>query len=231
MDKTRISSYLREHLDDIDKKKEPGPYITISRQYGCDGEELGHLLLEKLNKMDPEARWNFYYKELLRRLSEDTGLPQEFLEKERLAKSGVIKDFLRGLKRETIPDGLEIRNQITIMIRTIAFEGYAVILGQGAASATADISNGLSLRLEAPREWRIARISVREKLDKSSAAKKIEEVEEQRKHLRKIYEEQNPREPAFSLTIDNSIFSKELIAELVIQTLLNKGLIQEIQQI
>lgn len=227
MDKTRISSYLREHLDDIEKKKEPGPFITISRQYGCEGEELGLLLLEKLNKMDPDSRWNFYYKELLRRLAEDTGLPEQFLEKERLAKPSLIKDFLRGLKRENIPDGLEIRNQITIMIRTIAFEGYSIILGQGGAAATADIDNGLSVRLEAPRDWRIARISIREKIDKAAAAAKIEEVEEQRKHLRKIYEAQNPREPAFALVLDNSIFNKEMVANLVIQTLLSKGLIEE----
>jgi hypothetical protein len=33
MTKTTISSYLRDHLDDIGTKKEPGPYITISRQF------------------------------------------------------------------------------------------------------------------------------------------------------------------------------------------------------
>lgn len=227
MDKTRISSYLREHLDNIDKKKEPGPYITLSRQYGCDGEDLGLLFAEKLNKMDPEKEWIFYYKDLLRRLSEDTGLPEKFLEKERLAKPGLIKDFLRGLKKDSIPDGLEIRNQITIMIRTIAFEGYCIILGQGAAAATTDIDNGISIRLEAPKDWRIARISVREKLDKAQAAAKIEEIENQRKHLRRIYEQQNPREPAFAITFDNSIFSKEQIVEIVVETMLKKGLIED----
>jgi len=227
MDKTRILSYLHEHFEDLKKKKEPGPYITISRQFGCDGEELGRLLLEKLNKIDPESRWNFYYKELLRRLAEDTGLPEEFLEKERLTKTNLIKDFLRGLKRENIPDGLEIHNQIKIMIRTIAFEGYAIILGQGGAAATADIDNGLSIRLEAPRDWRIARISIREKIDRQTAARRIDEVEQQRKHLRMIYEQQNPREPAFALTFDNSILNKELIADLVIRTMLAKGWIKE----
>ncbi len=227
MDKTRITSYLREHLEDMAKKKEPGPYITISRQYGCDGEELCCLLLEKLNKMDPESRWNFYYKDLLHRLAEDTGLTEAFLEKERFAKPSLIKDFLRGLKRQTIPDGLEICNQIAIMIRTIAFEGYAIFLGQGGAAATADIANGLSIRIEAPLDWRIARVCIREKIDKQTAARKIEEIEEQRKRLRRIYEQQNTREPAFALLFDNSIFNKELIADLVIRTLLSKGWIEE----
>ena len=73
MSKPTISSYLRDHLDDIGKKKEPGPYITISRQWGCGGYELGQLLTDKLNQRDEEGRWRLYYKELLKQLAEDTG--------------------------------------------------------------------------------------------------------------------------------------------------------------
>ena len=225
MAKPSLSEYLRDHLDDISKKREPGPYLTISRQYGCEGFELGQYMLEKLNERDEERRWKMYYKELLKQLAEDTGLTQEIIERERLSKPSLVKDFLRGLKKSHIPDGYEIRNKITLMVRTIAFEGYAVIVGQGGAAATSDIDNGLSVRIEAPRDWRIARISIREKIDKAAAGAMIEEVEEKRKYLRKLYEEQNPREPAFSLVFDNSIFKKEQIAELIMQAMEQKGLI------
>jgi len=52
MDKPVVSSYLRQRIREIVQKKQPGPYITISRQYGCDGLELVGLLLEKLNQRD-----------------------------------------------------------------------------------------------------------------------------------------------------------------------------------
>jgi len=225
MAKPTISAYLRDHLDDISRKQEPGPYLTISRQFGCQGHELGQFILEKLNERDEDRRWKMYYKELLKQLAEDTGLTQEIIERERLSKPSLVKDFLRGLKKSNVPDGYEIRNKITLMVRTVAYEGYAVIIGQGGAAATADIDNGLSVRIEAPRDWRIARISVREKIDKTAAAAKIEDIEQQRKYVRKLYEEKNPREPAFALVFDNSIFKKEQIADLILQAMEQKGLI------
>ena len=49
MVKPTLSSYIRNNLDDIAGKKEPGPYVTISRQYGCDGHAMADKLAEKLN--------------------------------------------------------------------------------------------------------------------------------------------------------------------------------------
>lgn len=228
MSKPTISAYLRDHLDDFGKKEEPGPYLTISRQYGCDGQELGKLILQKLNERDPESPWKLYYKELLKQLAEDTGLTQEIIEKERLSKPSLLKDFLRGMMRDGIPDGYEIRNKITLMVRTVSFEGYAIILGQGGAAATADLENGLSVRIEAPRDWRIARVSIREKIDKVAAGRRIEEIEDQRKHLRKMYEQKNPREPAFALVFDNSTLNKEQIADIIVMVMEQKGLIEKV---
>lgn len=225
MTKPTISSYLRDHIDDIGKKKEPGPYITISRQWGCDGYGLGQLLIDKLNERDDENRWKLYYKELLKQLGEDTGLTEEILEKERLSKPSLLKDFLRGLKKNGIPDGYEIRNNITMMVRTVAFDGHAVIIGQGGTAATADLANGLSVRVEAPRDWRVARICRRDKLEKSVALAKIEEIEKSRMHLRKIYEQQNSREPAFNLVFDNATFSNDVIVEMIIKAMEEKGLV------
>ena len=227
MTKTTISSYLRDHLGDIGTKKEPGPYITISRQWGCDGVGLGQALVSKLNERDPEQRWKLYRKELLKQLAEDTGLTEEILEKERVSKPSLLKDFLRGLKKNGIPDGYEIRNKITMMVRTIAFEGHAVILGQGGTAATGDLANGLSVRVEAPKDWRIARICRRENLEKHNAVAKIEEIEKDRDRLRQIYQQQNSREPAFNLVFDNAMFKNEQIAEMVIMGMEEKKLIEK----
>ena len=227
MTKPTISSYLRDHLDDIATKKEPGPYITISRQWGCNGVGLGEALVAELNERDPDRRWKLYYKELLKQLAEDTGLAEEVLEKERTSKPSLLKDFLRGLKKSGIPDGYEIRNNITMMVRTVAFEGHAVILGQGGTAATGDLANGLSVRVEAPKDWRIARICRRENLEKHTAIAKIEEIEKERDRLRQIYERQNSREPAFNLVFDNAMFTNGQIAKLVIMAMEEKGLVEK----
>ncbi|HOL31639.1 MAG TPA: hypothetical protein PK052_06605, partial [Anaerohalosphaeraceae bacterium] len=121
MTKPNLSSYLRQHLDQIGAKKEPGLYITISRQWGCDGIGLGQILVDRLNQRDDQQRWKLCHKELLAQLAKDTGLTEEILEKERISKPNLLKDFLRGLTKNSIPDGFEVRNKITMMVRTIAF--------------------------------------------------------------------------------------------------------------
>jgi hypothetical protein len=227
MDKPVISSYLRQRIGDIVQKKQPGPYVTISRQYGCDGLDLAGLLLEKLNQRDEEQRWKLYHKELLKQLAEDTGLTEEIIEKERYAKPSLLKDFFSGLMKSNVPDGYEIRKGITTMVRMAAFEGYAIILGQGGTAATADVDNGLGIRIEAPTEWRIARISVRDHLSKEEAVAQIAEIDGQRQYLREIYEKQNPRTPAFNLVFDNAMFNKEQIVAMILMALEQKGLIPE----
>jgi hypothetical protein len=225
MAKPTLSSYIRDNLDKIEKK-EPGPFITISRQYGCDGYALGDLLVKKLNERADDGKWRVFKKELLKQLAQDTGLTEEVIEKERLSKPSLLRDFFRGMRHRGIPDGYEIRNKITIMVRTAAFEGHSVIIGQGGTAATADLDNGLSVRVEAAREWRIARVSVREKLTRAGAVARIEEVEKQRAHLRKIYEEKNPRQPAFNLVLDNSVFNIDQLAEQIIFAMEQKKLIE-----
>jgi hypothetical protein len=225
MSKPTISSYIRENLEDLGEKTDPGPYLTISRQYGCDGYELGDLLLKKLGERAGEGVWRLYKKDILKQLAEDTGLAEEVIERERLAKPSLLRDFFRGMRGSTIPDGFEIRNKITVMVRTVAFDGHAIIIGQGGTAAAADLENGLSVRLEGPREWRITRVSYREKLARQAAIARIDEIERQRKHLRKIYEEKNPREPAFNLLIDNSMMSIDQLAELILYTMEQKNLI------
>ena len=197
MPKPTLSSYIRGNLDKIEKK-EPGPFITASRQYGCDGYELGDLLVKKLNERADDGKWRVFKKELLKQLAQDTGLTEEVVEKERLSKPSLLKDFFRGMRH---------------------------IIGQGGTAATADLDGGLSVRIEGPKEWRIARVSVREKLTRAGAVARIEEIERRRKHLRKIYEQKNPREPAFNLVLDNSMFNIDQLADQIIFAMEQKKLI------
>jgi len=154
-------------------------------------------------------------------------LTEEIIEKERFAKPSLLKDFFRGLLNDNVPGGYEIRKAITMMVRTAAFEGHAVILGQGGTAATADLDNGLSVRIEAPNGWRVARISVRENLSKEAATARMSEVDAQRQYLQEIYEEQNPRQPAFNLMFDNAMFNKEQIVDMILLAMVQKRMIPE----
>ncbi len=133
-------------------------------------------------------------------------------------------DFFRSLSPDKIPSGLEIRQRITTIIRGMAISGYSILIGQGSAAATRDLPNGLSIRLEAPEEWRIKQLAFREGLSEKTAHNKIVEKERERAYLRRLYEE-HPRKPAYNLVFDCSVFTLAQIAQQVSYAMKLKGLV------
>ena len=216
MPKIPLASYLGTQLSAANEpRREAGPYVTISRQYGCGGYLVGQLLAELLNRDLPDSTqgWTIYNKFILSQLATESNLAVELLERERRAKPNVVQDFFRAIASERMPSGSEIRKQITIIMRGLAVYGRAIFIGQGGVHATAHIPRGLSVRLEAPREWRIREIASQHAVDIHQAQVIIEEKEREREYLRKLYTQQFPQEVPFQLTYDCSAFTTQQIAE------------------
>lgn len=202
-----------------------GPYVTISRQFGCWGFSLGLLLLEVLNDTaDPERAWRIYHKEILDRLATETNTASEVLEKQRRAKPRMLAQFIQSLSGHRVPSGYTIRNRMTAIIRQLATDGYAIVVGQGGAGATKDLPNGLSVRLEAPQEWRLKQVAFREGISEMAARQLMREREQEREYLRKIYETRFSRYPAFSLVYDCSQFTLAQIAQQIVYAMRLKGI-------
>ncbi len=222
-----LAKQMRSHRsDDEEDLTNAGPFVAISRQYGCGGFSLGLLLLDLLNDEAEEGKaWHIYHKEILDNLAGETGVALEIIERERRAKPGLLKNFFRTLsgQKDRVPSGMEIRNRMTAIIRELAIDGQAILVGQGSAAATANIPNGISVRLEAPVDWRVKQIAFREGLSETQAKIHINEETERREYLRKIYERKYPHKPAFNLTFDTSVFSLSQIAVLVHHAMKLKG--------
>ncbi|HUT01735.1 MAG TPA: cytidylate kinase family protein [Phycisphaerae bacterium] len=227
MAKVPLDGDMQEHPKETDQDKEirgAGPFVTISRQYGCYGFSLGLLLMEILNEnADPQHTWRIYHKEILARLATETNLAAEMLERERTTKPGLFLDFFRALKKDRVPSGFEIRNRITTLIRSLAIEGHAILIGQGGAGATYDLPNGLSARLEAPLDWRVKETAFREGLTETEARLRVRAQGRERAYLEKIYAMRFPRKPAFHLVYDCSVFTLAQIAQQVVYAMKMKG--------
>jgi cytidylate kinase len=226
MAKTPLLEKMKERSWEAGRKLPTvGPFVAISRQYGCHGYSLGVLLATTLSEQTGQD-WGVYHKDILERLATETNLAQEFIEREMSSKHSVLVDFFRAFSTEHIPSGYEIRNRITTIMRGLAIQGQAIIIGQGSAGATQDLPNGLSIRLEAPDDWRVRQVSAEEGLDAIQARQKIHEVEAKRDYIRHIYELKFPRRPAFQITYDCSGFSVSEIARHIIAMMKIKGLIR-----
>jgi len=204
----------------------PGPYITISRQCGCSGFTLGLLLAEILNDEAPPGRaWKVYGREILEQLATETNLATELVEKIRARQPHLLLDFFQSFLSTNVPSGLEIRNQITSIIRGMAFEGYVIIVGQGGAGATMGIDNGLHLRMEAPEDWRTREVAKCHGCSLPRARAIIRKREAEREYLRKIYHMRYPREPQFHIVYDQSCFGLATIAQHVVLAMRLKHLL------
>lgn len=226
MAKITLPNHMRESLHGQVGAEGVGPFLTISRQFGCWGFSLGLLLLEVLNEeAAPEKTWKVLNREILERLARETNLAAEILEHQRRSKPSLIVDFFRSFSDQRVPSGYEIRNRITTIIRGEAIRGHAVIIGQGGAGATADLPSGLSIRLEAPEQWRARQVAFREGMSEDEARDRICVIEREREYLRKIYELRFPRRPSFHLTYDCSIFTLAQIAQHVVYAMRLRGMI------
>ena len=157
--------------------------------------------------------WNVYHKEILDQLATETNVAADLIERQRKAKPQRLMDFFRSLSSERVPSGQEIRNRISRIIRELAIDGYAIIIGQGGAGATQDLPNGIAIRLEAPEKWRIKQVAFREGLSDTEAALRLKARQEEKEYLQKIYAARFPRKPAFNLVYDCSVFTLAQIAQ------------------
>lgn len=223
--KTNLATFMRDKRDE-DGSRKPGPFVTISRQYGCQGYFLGLLLVDMLKDETPKQPWRVYQREILEHLSDETELSTEVLNRLRREKPRLLADFFRNLSaKKKAPGGYEIRNRIAEIVRALAHQGHCLLVGMGSAGATADMENGLRVRLEAPKEWRTERIVESEGISPVEARLLIQKFDKEREHLAKLYAVRYQREPAFDLVYDCSTFSLGQITQHIIYAMKLKKMI------
>ncbi len=124
----------------------PGAIITIARQHGSSGKEIGRLVAEKLGIP-------FYYKEMTALAAQESGLDKEFI-------SGINRNgpkALYNLYLSTKVVRLAVIAQHKI-IEKIADNGSCVIGGRAADYVLKNRENVVRIFVHAPEEYRISRV-------------------------------------------------------------------------
>ncbi len=130
----------------IIQPSKPGVIITIARQHGSSGKEIGRLVAEQLGIP-------FYYKEMTALAAQESGLDKEFI-------SGLHKrepKVLYNLYLSTKVVRLAMTAQHKI-IEKIADNGSCVIVGRAADYVLKDRGNVVRIFIHAPEEYRIGRV-------------------------------------------------------------------------
>lgn len=151
------------------RKSHPGVIITIARQHGSAGKEIGKLVAEKL-------KVPYYYKELLAVAARESGLSEKYLNE---LNDRDDDGLMRDLYLSSTPAGYAIEAQRQA-IQEIAKNGSCVIVGRAADYVLRDNKNVLRVFISAPDEYRIKKLGEMYGDSPSQAKKSIKKSDSNR---------------------------------------------------
>ncbi len=215
----------KEQIKDTDKANHL-PFITISREYGCCGFMVATRIIEIINeKYKSEPPWVAYDKKLLEQLMADTGLSESLLE----TLTGKARNKLTDLIQTTFssfPSQVAIHKKLTETITMLALQGNVVIVGRGSNMITNKTAGGFHVRLVAPEKYRAEKFAKAKNISKAEAIKFIQERSKQREEYMKEFLKFDLRDPNnYDLILNDSHFSVEQLARLIIEGMIIKGLL------
>lgn len=156
--------------------------ITISRQYGSGGREIGKKLAEKLGI-------SFFDNELIERAAKESGFsPAAFENAENKATNSLLYSIAMGMNaygnQELGFAHLSLDDRIYLVqsevIRKVAQEGPCVIVGRCADYVLKDLPNVVSIFIWAPLEYRVKRAIEVENLSIVKAEENILKIDKRR---------------------------------------------------
>lgn len=181
--------------------------ITIGRQYGSGGREIGEKLAKRLNVP-------YYDRELLSRAAKESGFCEEMIENhdERPTNS-----FLYNLVMDTYSFGynassfvdMPISHKIFLAqfdtIKKIANEGGCVIVGRCADYALAEYPNCVNVFIHADESHRVKRIMERNNISEAKAKDEINKKDKQRQSYYNYYSSKKwGRSDTYDLSINSA---------------------------
>ena len=191
--KIDLSKYLEErYQDSMIKQEYEGPVVTIARDFGCPARKIASRLVNQLNQLKDSKtktiRWRWISKEILAESAKELEMdPADIKYVFQYEKKTVFDDILSSQSRKYYKSDRKIRKTVAQVIRNIASEGNAVIIGRGGVAITKDIEKSLHIKLEAPMEWRALRASEKYCITVEQARKRAVEIDKKRLEFRNYF--------------------------------------------
>ena len=164
--------------------------ITIGRQFGSGGKEIGIRVAKELGIP-------FYDKELLQEAAKKSGLCEKIFENfderpKSLLYSIAMDSYMFALPGTGAGDSLEQQVYLATFdtIRQIAAQGPCVMIGRCADYAMADNPDPLSLFIHARRDVRSQRVAKRQSISPEEARKLIIKTDKRRASYYEYYSSQ-----------------------------------------
>jgi cytidylate kinase len=183
--------------------------ITISREYGSGGREIGQHIASQLG-------YGYYDHELIKRAAEASDIDEALIKEDGEGKMGKLSSLLSyanvvvGKDEDTLPLADRMFLAQSRIIKQIADEGPCVIIGHSADYFLAGYSGLLSVFIHADWDARVARVMERNELSEHDAVARIRKTD----RTRAVYYEQHTDQkwgmaPNYDISLSSSYFGVE----------------------
>lgn len=147
LDHPYMKAAREEQSEDIViKPSQPGVIITIAREHGSSGKQIGKIIAERL-------KIPFYYKEMTALAAQESGLDKEFISDINKNAPTMLHDLY--LSTKVVQHAVIAQDKI---IHKIAQSGSCVIVGRAADHVLKDHDDVIRIFIYAPVEYRIGKV-------------------------------------------------------------------------
>jgi hypothetical protein len=133
------------------------PFITISREYGCNGYQIAEKIVEILNSQNPNPPWAAYNKNILEKLMQDTGLSSSLIETLTSQARNKLTDMIQT-SFVPFPPKVAIHKKL-VEQNDSCIKWSCCSLGRGSTIITKNFSRDYHVRLIAPLNVHVEKIS------------------------------------------------------------------------
>jgi cytidylate kinase len=198
----RVEQRLRAHIEVAHRRREnkerppAAPFVTVSRQYGCEAMEFARLLADVLTResKQPVEQWEVYSRQIIEAIAAEAPLAEGLVESLDVRARSGLEEFFQTLVGHSPPD-IEVLKLLVRIERALAHHGHCILVGRGGAVLTRNLSGGLHLRLVASEKWRLENLVTRFKWERARAREYIREEDENRSAFFRKYLNQDVNDP------------------------------------
>jgi len=189
--------------------------ITISREFGSGGHEIGKYIAKELGI-------SFYDKELIQLSAQNTGYTSEYIEENEQKLTNSLLYDLYEQNFSYVNDELPPKDALFLVqskiIRDICSKESCVIVGRCANFILKDHSNCINIFIHANKEYRIEKINKKYGVEIPFTSDDLRQSDEQRANYCMHFTKKDWRDVTnYHITIDSSLYGSRESAKKVIE--------------
>jgi len=234
-----MKDFLSNYLEQTGQKSsgkifQPGPVVTISRECGCSAKRIATKLSKiltgynYLSETKTDVEWKWVSKEIIEMAAQELELDTNKIRNVFLGEAKQsIHDVTTAFSTSKVydADDQQVIDTVKTVVRSIAEEGHYILVGRAASVISHDIPKRLSVKLQAPLEWRINRIMQISNMSWAEAQDYVLEIDRQRDLFVEHVAGRKLDNNDFDLIFNYSTMLDDQIVDVMVNVLKNKKII------